>query len=230
LKRVLITRPEPGATETAERLTTLGFLPIVAPILSIVANDLRAPDSVAATLLTSRNAIAACPRLLHDRPVFAVGAATAKHATEAGFRRVFNADGDAASLIELIADTLSPKNGPLFLPTGQGLGIDLATSLRQRGFRVLRHVAYRIAPAPVLPNAAETALAQGLVAAAMFFSGDSALHFVRLIKSAGLSESVRYVEAVTISERAAVPLKGLPWWRISVAATPNQDAMLVLLK
>jgi uroporphyrinogen-III synthase len=230
LKRVLITRPEPGATETAERLTALGFLPIVAPILSIVGSDLRAPDRVAATLLTSRNAIAACPRSLHDRPAFAVGTATANHATEAGFRCVFNADGDATSLTNLIADAVSPKDGPLFLPTGQGLGTNLATSLRQRGFRVLRHVAYRIAPAPVLPEAAATALAHGLVAAAMFFSGDSALHFVRLIKSAGLVEAVRCVEAVTISERVGVPLKDLPWRRISVAATPNQDAMLVLLK
>ena len=230
MKRVLITRPEPGATETAGRLTASGFLPIIAPILSIVARDVRAPDRVAATLLTSRNAIAACSRSLHDRPAFAVGTATAGHATEAGFKCVFNAAGDAAALANLIAATLSPADGPLFLPTGQGQGTDLAICLRQRGFRVLRRIAYQAACVPVLPTAAEAQLAQGLLAAAMFFSGETSRHFVRLIHSAGLIEAVRDVEAVSISEQAAVPLRNLPWRRISVAAKPNQDAMLVLLK
>ena len=210
MKRVLITRPEPGATETAGRVTALGFLPIVAPILSIVATDVRAPDHVAATILTSRNAIAACSRSLHDRPVFAVGTATAGQATEAGFRRVFNADGDAMALVTLIADTLSPADGPLFLPTGQGQGSGLATCLRQRGFRVLRRIAYQADCVPVLPKLAEAQLAQGLLAIAMFFSSETSRHFARLIQSAGLVEAVRDVEAVSISERAAVPLRPLP--------------------
>ncbi len=45
LKRVLITRPEPGATQTAARLTALGLRPIIAPVLSIVAREVKAPIS-----------------------------------------------------------------------------------------------------------------------------------------------------------------------------------------
>ena len=230
LKRVLITRPEPGATETAVRLTASGFLPVIAPILSIIGSEIRAPDRMAATILTSRNAVSACKPSLYDRPVFAVGTATARLAAEAGFRRVFNADGDAAALVDMIADTLFPADGPLFLPTGQGQGINLAISLRLRGFRVLRRIAYRAARVPVLPQSAEIHLKQGLLAAALFFSGETACHFVRLIQAAGLVAAVRDVEAVSISTRAAVPLRSLPWRRISVAAKPNQDAMLALLK
>jgi uroporphyrinogen-III synthase len=230
LKRVLITRPEPGATETAARLTALGLIPIIAPFLSIVTRDIRAPDRVAATLLTSRNAVFACSPSLHNRPVFAVGTATATQATAAGFSRVFNADGDATTLARLVADTLSPADGSLFLPTGQGQGADLAASLRQRGFHVLRRVAYRVSGVPVLPEPAATHLRQRQLAAAMFFSGETARHFVRLLHAAELSDAVSDVEAVSISERAAMALRGLPWRRISVAAKPNQDAMLVLLK
>jgi len=64
----------------------------------------------------------------------------------------------------------------------------------------------------------------------MFFSGETSRHFVRLLRAAGLVEAVRNVEAVSISERAAVALRPLPWRRISVAAKPNQDAMLALLQ
>jgi uroporphyrinogen-III synthase len=64
----------------------------------------------------------------------------------------------------------------------------------------------------------------------MFFSGDTARHFVRLLRAAESGEAVRDVEAVSISERAAVALRALPWRRICVAAKPNQDAMLALLQ
>jgi uroporphyrinogen-III synthase len=229
LKQVLITRPEPGATETAARLTAVGLVPIVAPVLSIIARQVSAPDGVAGTLLTSRNAVAACPPSLHDRPVFAVGSATAARAAEAGFSRVFNADGDAAALASLVAGTLLPAYGSLFMPAGLGQGTELAASLRRCGFRVIRRAAYRAVYVPVLPDAAAMHLRQGQLAAAMFFSAETSHHFVRLVRAAGLTDAVCEVAAVSISERAAVALRPLPWRRISVAAKPNQDAMLLLL-
>ncbi|MDR3532838.1 MAG: uroporphyrinogen-III synthase [Rhodopila sp.] len=228
--RVLITRPEPGATQTAGRLRALGFFPVIAPLLSIAARDVRAPDDVAATLLTSRNAVAACPPSLRDRPIFAVGTATAACAAEAGFSRVFNADGDASALANLVADTLSPGDGSLLLPTGQGQGTELATSLRRRGFRVVRRVAYQAVGVSALPEVAATHLRQHQLAAALFFSAETARLFVRLVQADGLAEAVCDVEAVSISERTAVALRPLTWRRVSVAAKPNQDAMLALLK
>ena len=230
LRRVLITRPEPGATETAARLSALGFSPIIAPIFSIVTQGIHAPDHVAATLLTSRNAIAACPPSLHDRPVFAVGTATAARASEAGFSRVFSAGGDAEALVSMVSDTLSSNDDTLFLPTGQGQGMTLAASLRRCGFTVLRRVAYRTVSVLALPEAIATLLRHRQAAVAMFFSAEASRHFVNLLQAARLSDAVRHVEAVSISERAAVALRSLPWRRISVAATPNQDAMLVLLQ
>ena len=228
-KRVLITRPEPGATETAGRLLLLGHYPVVAPVLEIDTRNLSAPEAAAATLLTSRNAVAACHPSLHRRPAFAVGAATAALAVQAGFTRVLNANADANTLTGLVADTLSPAAGSLFFPAGQGQGMELATALRQRGFHVIRRIAYRANGVPVLPEAAASHLRQGKLTAAMFFSGETARHFVNLLQLAGLTEAVRDVEAVSISAKAAVALKLLPWRCLGTAAEPNQDAMLVLL-
>jgi uroporphyrinogen-III synthase len=81
----------------------------------------------------------------------------------------------------------------------------------------------------MLPPPAATCLRQNQLTTAMFFSGDTARHFVHLLRAAALSDAVRDVEAVSISEQAAVALRPLPWRRISVAAKPNQDAMLALL-
>jgi uroporphyrinogen-III synthase len=166
---------------------------------------------------------------MHTHPVFAVGTATATEATNAGFTRVFNADGDAAALAHLIANTLSPRDGTLLLPVAKGQGQDLTASLRNRGFRVQRSVAYRATPVDTLPEAAATSLAKRQVGAVMLFSGETSRHFVNLLRMSQLVDSVRDVEAVSISERAAVALRQLPWRRIRVAAKPNQDAMLALL-
>jgi uroporphyrinogen-III synthase len=162
--------------------------------------------------------------------VFAVGSATASCATTAGFRHVIDADGDAEVLAALVAQTLSPDSGSLFLPTGLGQGTMLAGDLRKRGFRVIRRIAYQAVSVAALPPAAVTDLQRGQLTAALFFSTETARHFVRLVLEAGLGEAVTDVEALSISERPAMELRRLPWRRISVAAKPNQAAMLALLQ
>ncbi|HEX2942854.1 MAG TPA: uroporphyrinogen-III synthase [Rhodopila sp.] len=231
LKHVLITRPEPDASETAARIQALGLGAIVAPIFALrfLPNMLPVTGRIAATVLTSRNAIGACPLFLYDLPAFAVGPATTKRAMQAGFRHVINGDGNADALAERIRQDLSPQAGTVLLPTTTGQGTQLAAVLRQRGFRVLRRVAYKISRLPVLPERGVTALRAGEVGAALFFSTESASHFVHLVISAGLEEMTRDIEAVSISERPIMALRRLPWRRISVAARPNQDAMLALL-
>jgi uroporphyrinogen-III synthase len=232
LALVLITRPEPGATQTANRVSALGLAPLVAPLLSIhrIGQTPQLPAGVGATLLTSRNAVAGCPPVCHDLPAFAVGEATATCAAGAGFNCIRTADGDAIALAALVSQTLSPHDGTLFLPAGRGQGSELAMSLRRKGFRVHRRVVYEAVPIASLPGIAEAHLRHHDVQAAMFFSAETARHFVRLIRAAKLDEVVNNVDAVAISERSSVALRDLPWRRISVASKPNQDAMLALLK
>jgi len=232
LAAVLITRPEPGASQTARRVAALGFTPLIAPVLSIQSSGPtpRLPRDVAATLLTSRNAVVGCPPTCHELPAFSVGDATAACAVKAGFTRVLSAEGDAVALAALVADRLAPDSGSLFLPTRRGEGLHLAGLLSQKGFRVLRHIVYQAAPVQALPVAAERELRAGHVQTAMFFSTQTARYFVHLLHRANLANAVHDIEAVSISEGSAMALRPLTWRRISVAAKPNQDAMLALLK
>ena len=195
-----------------------------------LSRDLPLSGQVAATVLTSRNAVPACPSACFDRPVFTVGSATAACAWARGFQRVIDADADALVLPALIARTIGPNRQTLFLPTARRQGFELARALRQQGFRVMRRVAYDSIAVDTLPRDTAAHLRQEDIMAALFFSTESARTFVRLVQAAGLAGSVADVTAVSISERSAMPLRTLPWRRISVAAKPNQDAMLVLLK
>ncbi len=82
----------------------------------------------------------------------------------------------------------------------------------------------------MLAPEAASALRNGQVHTALFFSAESARQFVRLTGRARLAASLRSVEAVAIGQAAAVALEALPWRRIRVAARPNQDEMLALLR
>lgn len=229
---VLITRPEPGASETAARVAALGFQPVVAPLLAISPLPTPLPPSgeVQAILVTSSNAIQALPASHRHLPLFAVGEASAQRARAAGFEHVASADGDAAALAALVARTVTARGGPLLLATGRRQGNALAVDLRRRGFAVVRRVIYAAEPAPVLPAAASTALGAGTVRAAMFFSAETARTCVHLLQGTPLHEAVHTVDALAIGKPAAVALEALSWRRVRVAARPDQDAMLALLQ
>jgi uroporphyrinogen-III synthase len=229
---VLITRPEPGASETAARVAALGFQPVIAPVLTVRTFRASLPPAgdLQAILAASANAIPALPQSHRDLPLLAVGEATASRARAAGFSQVSSADGDASALAVLAAQSCNRDAAPLLLATGRGQGHALAADLRARGFRVVRRVVYAAEPVRSLPAPARSALANGTLTAALFFSAETARQFVRMLSRARLHEAVRTVDALAIGQPAAVALQALPWRRIRVADRPTQDAMLALLR
>ena len=228
---VLVTRPEPGAAETAARLTALGLTPILAPALLLSPRPLARPSRVQALLLTSRAAARALAPATFPWPipVFAVGAATAEAARAQGFAEIHAAGGDAEALAALCAGALRPEDGPLLLAVGAAYSLDLTARLRASGFRVIRRVVYAAREAPALPEAAAAALRAGQVSHAMFFSPRSAACSVALLSGAGLSGALGGIEALAISARVASALQALPWRRIRVARRPDQDHLMELL-
>jgi uroporphyrinogen-III synthase len=229
---VLITRPEPGAGDTARRVAALGFSPVLSPVLHVqgLAAPLPAVEKVAAALVTSGNAVDALPPAWHATRLLTVGDATAARAHAAGFRDVHSASGDADALAALAVRELPPRGAPLLLASGRGQGQPLAAALRRSGHRVIRRVVYAAVPVPELAPAAVTALRDRQVRAVLFFSAETARHFVRLVRGAGLVPALGTVDAISIGQPAAVALGAVSWRDIRVAARPNQDEMLALLR
>lgn len=114
--RVWVTRAQPQAAATAERLVQMGHEPVVQPLIETrlvpVASD--ALVDAGALAFTSQSAIDAAVSqglvpALTDLPVFAVGDATADAARRAGFQRVQSAAGSVSDLATLIL--ASPPSG-----------------------------------------------------------------------------------------------------------------------
>lgn len=221
IRRVWVTRAEPGAARTADRLTALGFTPLVVPLLTLAplpgALD-AAPDTaaVAVLALTSPNGVEAFAPLIprfRDHPVFAVGDATAEAARAAGFTDVRSAAGDIHALARLIAAEAPP--GPLLAPGAREPAGDLPTLLPDRPVQRL----------PVYAAFETHAPAPATFDAVMLHSPRAARALAADLPRAASSGRI----AICISEAAATPLHPFDFAQIRIAAAPDEPAMLSAL-
>ncbi len=213
MKRIWVTRAEPGASATAERLTALGFEPVVAPLIETRPRDVVVDlTGVAALAFTSAAAVRAFAARAAfrgsgwDLPGFALGQATAQAAREAGFDNVLSAGGDAAALAALIA--AQDLTGEILHPGAAELAADLP------GVRAL--AIYDSHPA-ALPAGFTT---QDLDAVL--------LHSPRAARLLAALPPPPGLVALCLSPAVAAPLTGLGL-TIRIAKAPNEEALLALL-
>ena len=147
---IWITRAQPGAAATAERVRALGHDPVVAPLLTVrpladVAVDLH---GVAALAFTSANGVRAFADASGERglKVFAVGAATALAARAVGFKSVLSADGDVMALAEGIAARRSELRGAVLHPGAAEPAGDLCGALASQGVEARALILYETIP------------------------------------------------------------------------------------
>jgi uroporphyrinogen-III synthase len=121
-------------------------------------------------IVTSANAVRAVESQLTNSPLlklplFAVGERTAAVAHAAGFGNVISAEGDATALRDLVVETAKAKKlkkkSPLLYLAGEEIARDLPGELREQGFEVVTHIAYRMVPAKSLPSEVVDGFAAG---------------------------------------------------------------------
>jgi uroporphyrinogen-III synthase len=154
-QKVWITRTQPGAALTAERVRALGHDAIVAPLLAVRAIEDAVVDltGVAALAFTSANGVRAFAEASGERKlkVFAVGAATAQAAQAAGFSTVLSADGDVEALAEGIAARRNELRGAVLHPGAAEPAGDLAGALEKHGVAARRLILYETGPVALDP-------------------------------------------------------------------------------
>jgi uroporphyrinogen-III synthase len=217
--KIWVTRAEPGASRTAERLRALGHEPLVAPVLEVHA---LAPEidlgGVGALAFTSANGVRAFAGLSRDRglPVFAVGGATSEAARAAGFALVLSADGDVEAMARAIAGSSGRLAGTVLHPGAAEPAGDLIGALKAQGIAARAIAVYETLALPAaVPPGAEALLIHSPKAA-------------RAAGDAGNGVGIVALSAYCISQAAAQPLAGRVK-RVVVAAEPNEASLLELL-
>jgi uroporphyrinogen-III synthase len=231
--RALITRPEADAKNLKAELRGKGIAVQHEPMLTIERIEEASLDLAGAQglLFTSSNGVRAFANLCGGRglPAFAVGDATARACRDAGFTEVHSAAGDVDALANYVIRHCRPSEGRLVQIAGTVSAGDLAGALRAAGFNVDRIPLYEARPATTISRETRTALQNGRLDAALFFSPRTAATFVTLARKAGLENACRNVNAYCLSPAVAKRASELPWKRIAIAAEPTQAALIAIL-
>lgn len=229
--RMLITRPEPDAQATQDRLAALGIEGSIAPLMIRQNVPAIVPSGqFAGVAITSTNAL----RSLEDQnlverfrelPTFAVGDRTAHEARQLGFTQVTAADGTLPSLVTTIA--LSRNLGPIFYPAGRHLSGDMAHALAPHGILVTTSTVYEMVAETALAPAVLADLAADHIGGVLFYSRRTAEIFCSLAQSIELSKR-RALPMLCMSEKVAEPLLENHFSRVLLSDYPSEEAMMAL--
>jgi uroporphyrinogen-III synthase len=234
--RLLVTRPEAEGERTAARLRAMGHEVWLAPLLRVepVADPTFGPGPWAGVAFTSANAVRAVsshsrsPELM-SLPAYTVGARTREAAVAAGFARARSAEGDVEDLARLIA--ASAEAGlPLLYFAGAERAGDLAAALAPAGRAVETVIAYRAQLVSDFDADARDAIAQRRIEAVLHYSARSAAAFLAVTQAAGLTEFVKNAKHFCLSTQVATPLTAAGARSVSIAAAPNENALIDLIE
>lgn len=207
MTRVLVLRPEPGASETVERARLLGLEAIAIPLFEIEPLPWETPDAAGfdGLLLTSANAVRGAGNQLQSLRglrAYAVGEATAEAAREAGFD--IAATGDSG--VDRLLDSIDPNLKLLHLSGQERRDPENA---RQT---ITPLIVYRAVPIEAeLPD-----------------SGVALIHSPRAGRRLAELAINRGNIAIASISAAAAEAVGDGWLEVEAAEQPNDNALLAL--
>ena len=214
MTRVLVLRPEPGATATLRRARERGLEAQAVPLFEVEPVEWAVPDprDFDALLLTSANAVRqGGPGLqaLRELPVHAVGEATARAARDAGFAVATIGDWDVNRLL----GSINPDVNLLHLCGEHRTVPDAA---RQA-----------ITPIPVYRARAREGVDIGAAAGSLVLihSSRAGERFAELVDAQAIERRSIIIAAIS---QVAAEAAGSGWDAVETAASPTEDALLAL--
>ncbi|WP_299324000.1 uroporphyrinogen-III synthase [Parasphingopyxis sp.] len=213
--QLVIFRPEPGASQTAQRAADSGWNVLKLPLFTIASLDWDAPAPAPfdAVLMTSANSARfggpGLARFTH-LPLYTVGAHTAEAARDLGFETIVTGDAGAAAMADRLRADGRTK---IFHPAGKA-----ARPFDESGLSITRVAAYaavRTAP-PDLSVIGEDAVL-------LVHSPRSALYLDELCSAQAIARD--RLPLVAISEAALA--KAGTGWKVAIAVERPSDAAML---
>jgi uroporphyrinogen-III synthase len=221
-----ITRAEPAASATAQRVRQLGLEAIVSPLLAVRRIDDAMIDlaGVSAIAFTSANAVAAFADRCAERAlrVFAVGDATATAARAERFTHVLSAQGDVKALASALAARRRELPGCILYPAAAEPAQDLAAALEAVGLTVRQVTLYETVAAQ---PSAEVSERLGEIDGVLVHSAKAAKALAAFLKR----HPAPQLAAFCLSRQIARSLSRAGLAAVASAASPTEAALLALL-
>jgi uroporphyrinogen-III synthase len=212
-RSLLVLRPEPGASATVAAARAMGLDAIASPLFTVHTLSWSLPDPLPeAVLMTSANAArlgGSGLAALHALPLYAVGAATAEVAREAGFRRIVTGEGDVTAIVACalrdgVTTLLHLAGRDHHAPSAEDIHIE-------------HRIVYTVDAVSALSSPARAALPEAI---ALLHSPRAAALFAKLVDPTGIA-----IAAISEAVRIAA---GRGWRIASVAKRPTDASLLAV--
>lgn len=217
---LIVIRPEPGCAATVVAARELGLDAFAHSLFEVHPLGWTLPEApVDALLVGSANAFrhgGASLGSLRDKPVYAVGAATAQAATRARFTVAAIGTG---GLQEVLA-RIDPSHPALLRLCGE----DRVALQPPSGVRIIERAVYRSDPVP-MTDALAAKLSQPAVV--LLHSAGAARHFAAECAARSIDRS--QITLAGIGPRVAAAAS-LGWATVAAATQPDDSALLALAK
>ena len=222
---VIITRAAIGARKSAQRIEELGLTPIVSSAISLhlVEPVPEIPEiGENGVLFTSANGVRFFTEVspIRDCQAWCVGPSTAAAAQEAGFKKVWNADGDSEALADLVIENAKPSGGSLVHIANTAAGDVLQQKLIAAGFEVKFVGLYEPKDVEPLSEQVVQHLTNDEPVCVLIPSAKGAEAFARKVDGLELVQHT----FICVSHKAAYPIKHLG--KVRVAARPNEASLM----
>jgi len=221
---VLLTRPLAESQALAREISDMGLKTVIAPLTEIIPVAAQLPDfkKFDALVFTSANGVRAFAAAtgFRDKPVYAVGDATASVARDNGFSDVRSCGG---TIDEVNKRLTADKTGVVL----HIRGVHAAGAVRAPSETL---VLYDAVAVKTLSDVCIESLKSGQIESVLFFSPRAGKIFTDIVKAGGLESVVKPIKALCLSHQVLDSVKGLPWAKIRVAAAPEKAKILDLLK
>lgn len=239
--RVLVTRPQPAADHTAEKLRASGYRPIVFPLSRVeyVVVDGTELSPASGVIFTSENAVKSLqkssdvPPDFLTHPIFTVGKKTEKAAKDLGFQTVFCADGDGEQLAHLIIRVLVDgqiilkQDQPLLYLTQEDRTPKLEQILAKNQIAVKSIITYQVQP-DYVQDQFEKIGAANEIDMVLFYSASAAQRFFQSLSQSNIKlfTSARY-GCLSFAIASRIPKEFSD--RIVVAEQPKEHHLLMAI-
>lgn len=234
LRRVLVTRPQPGADRTADGLRALGYQPVVLPLTQAVplahAVSAVVPNLVLATSPQAfRHLGPGMAAALSTIPLRVTGKATAQSARKAGFSDVTESGGDVSGLISVLRALPLGALRILYL-AGRVRRPELELFLKDMGASLAVTEVYDTVSVSHSTEKLRSLLTGGAISAALLTSVNCAHLLAEATRQVKYDQALENTVLICLSPRIAEAAKTLFPNPIRTAVAPTEDALLSCLQ
>jgi len=227
---ILFTRPLEDCHEMILKFQSLGHEISHLPLINIEGLKYEAPNysEFKAIIFTSANAVKFLDIKNIDKKLkcFCVGSATEKKARSVGFQNVFAAEGNVGNLKELILQNFKPSDGKLIYISGEIIFSDLDKELISSGYTIERLINYRANPIEKYDESFIEKLKLKMPEITYIYSQNSAINFLKVIKSYQLETLWMNTNLMCIGEKTSSILNEIKWKKIFLF-NPGEEEFLL---